>query len=111
MSFDFALEKVCAHEVMFERASMAPDIADTIRLAKHPINQRVKLFLDGYDVPQSGLFAAAAIPFSRAEPYRILAGQSDILYVGIPGLAPRLISLPTGGAVPAIDVARELSKR
>lgn len=111
MSYDFALEKICSHEVMFERASVASDTPDIIRFARNPINQRVSLFIDGYEVPRSGLFSVPEIPFARPEPYRIIAGHSDLLYIGIPGSAPRMLALPTGGAVPAMDIARELSKQ
>lgn len=111
MSYDFALEKICSHEVVFDRVSVATDLPDTIRFPRTPINQFVRLYLDGYDIPQTGLFSFAEIPFSRPEPYRLVSGQSDMLYVSIPGSAPRLITLPTGSMVRASDLAGELARK
>lgn len=110
MSFDFALEKPCTHEVKLESVSIAPDTTDTIRFPRPPSTSLVTLFMDGVQVPQSGLVSVPSLPFSRQEPYRIVSGKSDLLYVkvGASG-APRIVQLLTGNAVRAADLARDLA--
>lgn len=111
MSYDFALERPCTHEVKFERVARAGDIPDAVRIPRPPASQLVSLYVDGELVPRSGLMSRAEIAFSRPGPYRLTAGKSDLLHLRVPGQAARMVPLLTGGAVPASDLARDLSRK
>lgn len=111
MTYDFALERACTHEVRFERVSVASDLVGSVRFPRPPVSRSVALFADGVPVPAAGLYSVPEIPFSRQGPYRISAGESDMLYLQLPGSAARLIQLPSGTGVSASDLARELSRR
>lgn len=111
MSYDFALERSCTHEVKFERVSFASDLVGSVRFPKPPTSQSVHLYADGVEVPRSGLWSVPEIPFGKGGPYRIVSGESDLLYLKVPGAAARLVQLPAGGSVTSSDIARELSRR
>jgi len=108
MSYDFALEKPCPHEVLFETGTLDSVTGDVIRFQRPPANQAITLYVNGVSVPPTGLYSFAELPFSQPEPYRILAGQSDLIYVSVGSDIPRLVSLITGHTVKAKDLARDL---
>ena len=107
MSYDFALSKLCSHEVMLEEATIDPISKSYISLQKPPANSQVKLYIDGFEVPYNGLYSFPALPFLKSEPYRISAGVNDLIYVKIGTNAPQLIQLITG-LVGANEMAADL---
>lgn len=110
MSYDFALERVCTHEVVMESVSMAPGTLDVIRFPRNPSNQSVTLYIDGVSVPRSGLPSTVRAVASNPGPYHIRSGKSDMLYVKFGTDPARLIPLSPGTVRPS-DLARELSLR
>lgn len=108
MSYDFALARPCQHQVLFEIAQRDPT-KEFIFFQKPPAGQSVNLYINGTFVPKEGLFSFAEIAFTKSEPYRIIAGQSDLLYIGIGSGIPRFIQLLTGSQVSAADLAHDLS--
>lgn len=108
MSYDFALERICQHQVLFELAQF-DNTRDVVSFQKPPAGQFVNLYIDGSYVPQDGLFSFAEVAFTKAEPYRISANQSDLIMVGIGNNVPRFVQLLTGSAVKAVDLAHDLS--
>ena len=109
MSYDMALEQVCAHEVKMESVSLAAGTSDTIRFPAAPSNSNVSLFINGLSVPPVGLYSSPSLPFTNQEPYRIVTGQSDLLYVKVGSGTPRIIPLLTGNSIKASDIARYLN--
>lgn len=107
MSYDFATEKVCSHEVSLEASEI--DISKTyISFRKQPTNNRVTLYIDGFLVPPSGLVSTPSLPFINAEPYRIISGVSDLIYLRMGADSPRLIQLIPGHSVRAADLVKDL---
>lgn len=109
MSYDFALQKLCSHEVRKETV-VFDGIAGLIRFSTPPTNQRLSLWIDGVAVPQSGLYSTATIAFMNPGPYRIKRDQNDLLYFRVGNEAPVFIQLLTG-YVKAADLAADLAKK
>ncbi len=76
-----------------------------------PNNNRVALYVDGFQVPPSGLFSVPTLPFQRPEPYRIKSGVNDLLYVRIGFNTPQLVQLIPGNTLRASDLAKNLAKK
>ena len=111
MSYDFALEKRCPHQVTFEKADL--DLANGyVFFERQPANQAsVSMYVNGTLIPPFGLYSYAEVPCVRAEPYRILSGVNDLLYVGIGQSVPRFVQLLTGPNVKATDLAADLQRK
>lgn len=109
MSYDFATEKICSHEIKLETVSLVSGSDDSIRFPKNPSNSNVTVWVDDVRVPPGGLWSIPELPFSRAEPYRIVSGVSDMIYIQIGFNVARLIQLIPGNDVKAVDIAKDLS--
>jgi hypothetical protein len=109
MSFDFALEKPCPHQVLFETVTLDPTFQTTIRFQRPPFSQLVTLYINGVQVPQTGLYSTASLPFSNPAPYRIISGQSDMFYFQLGQETPFFIQLNPGVSVSANDLAADLN--
>lgn len=111
MSFDFSLTSVCPHEVAFELAEFDVNTG-YVYFQRQPANSsNVKLYIDGTNIPPYGLYSVASLPFGRPEPYRITAGQNDLLYLGLPGQVPQFIQLMIGSNIKAADMAADLQRK
>lgn len=110
MSFDFYTASLCTHEVSFETVTLDAS-AYEVRLQRPPANNRISLYVDGVQIPQSGLDSKAELPFSRPEPYRIQANKNDLLYVSVGFTAPRFVQLVPGSNVRAKDLASDLQRQ
>lgn len=111
MSFDFATENVCTHEVFAELASIDPFVRNTVRFLRPPVSSRVSVQINDVDIPPDGLYSTASITFTRPEPYRIKVGVNDLLYLGIGNDPPRLIQIVPGPNVPARDLVLNLQRQ
>lgn len=111
MSYDFALEKPCPHEVLFETGILETTTQQTIRFQRPPANQAVTLYVNGVVVPQTGLYSVPSLPFSQPEPYRIIGNVNDLIYIGIGSEIPRIVPLIKGDNISANDMARDLSNK
>lgn len=107
MSYDFALERLCTHEVWFETAQLDTYVRDTIRFQRPPASSRVIVYIDGAQVPFAGLSVPAYVVAMAKEPYRIKSGVNDMIYIKIGRDVPRLIQL-ISGSVRASDLAANL---
>lgn len=110
MSFDFFTSRICPHGVSFEQLTLDSVDRQTAEFLRPPSSRRVDVWVDGVQVPSSGLFSYAEVPFSRPDPYRIKSGQNDLLLFSVGFEPPQLIKL-LPGTVRARDLARELQKR
>ena len=111
MSYDFALEKPCPHQVLFEIVSLDSAYQQTIRFQKPPFGQNVTLYVNGLIVPPNGLYSTASLPFSNPEPYRIVQGQSDMLYFQMGQQTPIFVQLNPGFSVSASDLAQDINNK
>lgn len=109
MSYDFATERVCSHRIGPQRSLLNADNQTYIVFDRTPVNSSVSVQIDGVEIPRSGLYSNASIVFSKREPFRIVSGKSDLLYVKVGHDAARTIQLPAGSSVRASDIARTLS--
>lgn len=107
MSKDFALQKLCSHEIRMETGTY-DSVNGLVRFRTPPTNQRIGLWIDGVSVPPSGLWSYAAIAFMNPGPYRIKQGQNDLLYMKIGNNPPAFVQLITGNVKPQ-DLARDLT--
>jgi len=110
LSFDFFTPRIGPHEVFYE--TLVLDVSDR-RFApflRPPSNSHVRVYLDNVEIPRSGLYSFASLPFSRPEPYRIKKGVNDLLYLSIGFESPQMIQL-VSGFVSARDMARDLQKK
>jgi len=109
MSYDFATEKICTHEVKLESVSLVSGSFDSIKFPQNPSNSNVSVWIDNVQIPPGGYWSIPELPFSRAEPYRIVCGVSDMIYVRV-GFGPaRLIQMIPGNNVKASDIAKDLT--
>lgn len=110
MSFDFATEKVCTHEVFLETASLDPFVHNTVRFQRPPLS-RVRVTVNGVDIPSDGLYSTASITLTRPETYRIRVNENDLIYLAVGNDAPRLLQIVPGSNVPARDIAQNLQRQ
>lgn len=108
MSFDFATNQLCSHQVYFERAYLNPD-QKTIPFPYDPTVSSVELYIDQMKIPPSGLYTYAFLPFSLPEPYRIKIGVNDLLYLSFGNGSPQFVKLISGNLT-ARDLAIYLQK-
>ncbi|HEY8098330.1 MAG TPA: hypothetical protein VIE65_19895 [Methylobacter sp.] len=111
MSYDYALERICSHEVAFESISLDTTDMRSARFGMPPSNSRIRVFLDRVEIPQGGFFSYAEIPFASPEPYRIKSGVNDLIYLSTNFGIPKFIQLVPGGAVKASDLAQDLQRK
>ncbi len=111
MSYDFALEQNCSHQVLFEKSAFSL-ASGHVYFERQPASQQsVSLYINGTQVPQFGLYSYAELPFSRSEPYRIHPGVNDLLYIGIERGIPKFIQLLTGSNIKANELALDLRRK
>jgi hypothetical protein len=111
MSFDFALEQVCTHEVWFETTTLDPFVRDTLRFSVPVSSSNVALYMNSAFVPRSGLFAPASVSVINDGSYNIKSGVNDLVYIKIGSSTPRIFQLPPGMTVTAKDVTLALQKQ
>ncbi|OPZ34983.1 MAG: hypothetical protein BWY99_02378 [Synergistetes bacterium ADurb.BinA166] len=109
MTYDFATERVCPHVVVRETAVVDEVSRMVVRFQRPPTGSSVILYVNGASVPPGGLFSRAEVGTTSSEPFRVTSGQDDLIYVGVPGSAPRIVQLLAGHTVSARDMARDLS--
>ena len=109
MSFDFFTGHICPHKVAFEKLELNSGDRRTAPFLKPPSSRRVEVWVSGEQVPSTGLFSYAELPFSRPDPYRIKSGVNDLLLLSVDSQPPRLVQL-ISGTVRASDLARFLQK-
>lgn len=79
MSYDFALAKVCDHEVLFESLALDPYARNTLKFLRPPSSSSfVRVYMNGNEVPRGGLFSIPTFR-TRTGPFRIRRGVNDIL--------------------------------
>ncbi|KKK69177.1 hypothetical protein LCGC14_2936640, partial [marine sediment metagenome] len=108
MSFDFATDKICTHEVFFERLELGANDRNDALFLRPPSSKMVEVYLNGEMVPSTGLLSYAELPFIRPEPYRIRTGVNDLIYLSVGFEAPRIIQMVSGPNLKATDIARDL---
>ena len=111
MSYEFALEQRCSHQVILERSTFDSS-QGMVYFDRQPANlQSIVLYVDGVPVPPFGLFSYAELPIGRVEPYRIHAGINDLLYIGIGSDVPKFVQLLTGPNIKAAELAADLQRK
>jgi hypothetical protein len=109
MSYDFALQKMCTHEIRFENAVFDREY-EVVRFKVPLANQKVKLYVDEVEVPPAGLWSRAAIACMSPGPYRIKRGVNDLLYLRLGHDPPAFVQLITG-SVSASDLVKDLTRK
>jgi len=110
VSFDFATQQLCTHEVFFESLELDELYRDRARFLRPPASSKIEVYIDGTLVPPSGLYSKASLPFSRPGPYKITTGVNDLLYIRLGFEVPRFIQLISGTKVKAQDLAKHLQR-
>ncbi len=108
MSYEFALERPCSHEVWFERSVIDPISRDNIRFQRQLSSNRMRVYIDDLEVPSSGLYSPSFLVSTLSEPFRIKKGVNDILYIKIGNELPLMIEMITGSNVKSNDLAKYL---
>jgi hypothetical protein len=109
MSYDFYIDKVCSHTIVDEVCLLNSETGDSFAFARRPSTYDCRITIDGVVVPPGGLFSKAEIVCGKSEPYRIIAGQNDLILLQIGNDTPVQIGLPPGHAVSAKTLATFLS--
>ncbi len=109
MSFDFALEKPCPHTVLFEVGQLESTYQQNISFQRQPQGQNITLYINGVQIPPTGLFSTAFLPFSNPAPYNIKFGKSDLLFFQSGQQPPIFVQLNPGTNLSADTVAKDLS--
>lgn len=110
MSYDFATRQVCPHKVQFEAVPVDANTRKYAAFPRPPSSQDVTIYIDGVQVPKTGLYSHAELPFSKPEPYRIKRDINDLLYLSVGFEPPRFIQL-TPGSVSAKDMSLWLQQQ
>jgi hypothetical protein len=110
MSYDFALQQLCSHGVAFEYATYFNQ-TNTAKFVFPPSHlASVSVYIDGVNVPPSGLWSVVSLPFMTQGPYKIKSGVNDLIYLQIGSGTPFFVQLLTGN-VEAQDLAVYLNKQ
>lgn len=107
MSYDFATQQICEHEVLFERIDPDPFTRNTIRFLRPPSAGNVRIYIDNAEIPRNGLYSTPELAFGP-EPYRLARDQSDYIIYQVAGSGPVAIPLITGN-VSALDLVQYLT--
>jgi len=111
MSYDFATNQVCTHQVFFEKVSLNNVSHQTVNFPFTPSNLNdIAVYIDRVKVPKTGLYSYAELPLLSSEPYRIKVNQNDLIYLSIGSNSPQFYQLIPGSNVSAKDLARHLQK-
>lgn len=108
MSYDFATLKPCSHTNGPELVTINTDRTQ-FAFPRTPVNDSVSIQIDGVNIPSSGLYSRASLVTFKPEPYRITAGQNDLLPVRVGNGITRIVQLPPGSRVSAQDIVRVLT--
>jgi hypothetical protein len=109
MSYDFATEQICTHEVVRETGTIEPIHQLTVPFQQPPAHRgSVTVEIDGVVVPPSGLYSIPQLPFLKPGPYRIQAGVNDLLFFQFGFDPPQFVQLLTGTDIAATDMAADL---
>jgi hypothetical protein len=111
MSYDFATQQLCPHEIFFEELLLDNYTFDRAYFQSPPSNQSISLYVDGIQVPKSGLYSYAELPLTKVEPYKVQTNLSDLLYIRIGFDAPKLIQLAPGNRITSKDLANDLQNK
>lgn len=112
MSYDFATNQVCTHQVFFEQVGLDPDTHQSVQFPYPPTNiSGISVYIDRVKIPSEGLYSYAELPFQHPEPYRIRKDVNDLIYFGIGNDPPQFLQLLSGPGVSAKDLARYLQKQ
>lgn len=111
MSFDFATQQLCSHEVYFEVLELDQVSRRTANFLRPPASNRIDVYVDEALVPPTGLYSKASIPFARPGPYKIRTNQNDLIYIRIGFESPRFVQLIPGSKVRAADLAKHLQQQ
>ena len=109
MSYDFYIDKVCSHTIVDEVCIINTETSDSFAFGRRPSTYDCKVIFDGVSIPPGGLYSKAEIIFGKSEPYRIVAGQNDLILFQIGKNTPQPIGLPPGQSVSAKTLASYLS--
>lgn len=110
MSFDFALQKICSHEVFFESVPLNGDQL-TLSFQRPPSSSSIQVYVDDTLIPRSGLLNSQNLPFQKAEPYRIKKNVSDLMYIKIGNEVPKFIPMISGQRLNAKDIVSDLRSK
>jgi len=112
MSYDFALGRPCEHEVLFESVELDAFAKDTIRFPRPTsASGSVRVYLNGVEVPRSGLYSTPSITSVRSEPFRLKNMISDLVTIRIGNEAYRTVQTISGSNVKASELAQDFSKK
>lgn len=110
MSYDFALQQVCPHTVLFENPVV--DLNNGFVFFKvQPSNQSVVLHINGAVVPNDGLYSTANVKTINVGPYNIESNKSDLVIVKVGDDEQQILQLPSGHAVKTSDLVAFLNDR
>lgn len=110
MSFDFAMQHICGHEVFYETVPL-DSLKQTARFLRPPSSSRVQVFIDGEEIPRNGLISTPEISFVNPESYTIRKNKNDLLYLKIGTDIPRFYNIEAGMNLKASDIVRDLKSK
>src|SRR5574343_614682 len=111
MSYDFATQQICTHEVFFETLTLDQLRSDVMYFSRPPASQDITLYVDGVLVPSYGLYSYAELQTMKIGPFRIQTGVNDLLYIRIGFDTPKFVQLIPGSRVTAKDLAKDLQNK
>jgi hypothetical protein len=119
MSYDFALAKVCTHQILEEPVFFNPANVIFIdaerRFIRFPKDvgsvDTIEVFVDGIMIPRSGLITPGTIKGVNRGPFKIVRNHNDLLKIRVhdSGLV-RTVSLPIGNLITINQIADKIQE-
>jgi len=108
MSFDYSLGKPCDHFVYQELLGVDYQTRTRVNMPKALANNKIKVYVDGVEIPEIGLYSEAKLYFGNPGPYRFIPNESDLLYLALGDGNPVYIQMLTGTSIRTDDVVKDL---
>lgn len=107
MSKDLRLKHTCPHLVSCEALALDAD-RRTLRTVQPPSSNAVLVYINGQFVPRTGVFSRIEVTSLIPQPYLIEASDNDVVSISVNDGPTQTVTLPTGVAVSAEDIATVL---
>lgn len=108
MSYDFRLDAVCPHQVVFEELALVN--YEYLYPVSPVASSRVRVFVNENEVSQDGFYSKAHTFFSNLGTFTITSGVNDVLALSVDANTEQTITL-NSGVLTAQQIVKDLSDK
>jgi len=94
MSFDFRLDSVCPHQVIFEELELKD--SEYLQPISPLASSNLHLYINGMEIPGDGLYSRASLIFNKTGFSSIILGLNDTIELAVDSMSEQSIVLESG---------------